>query len=41
MAFISSYYIKQNPIAPMHAEVLVEEVLLYVFNIEFPATLLS
>ena len=35
-----SFDCKQTPISPLHAEKLAEAVLLYVFKITFPASLL-
>ena len=40
MAYITSYYSKQNPIEQSNTEKVVKEVLLYVFNTAFPPSLL-
>ena len=40
VAYIPSYFSKQNLIGPLNAEKIAEAVLLYVFKIGFPAPLL-
>ena len=39
MRVISNLWCKQTPIGPLHAETIAGAVLLYVFNIGFPASL--
>ena len=40
MVYIPRYYNKESSLEPSNAEKVAEEVVLYVFNIAFPASLL-
>ena len=38
MKYVPSYYSKQNPIGPLNAERVAEEVLIFVFTTAFPVS---